>query len=64
MAMARSGGEEDALEMVTFTIIIDDIVFPDGRTSMACLGGGGTYISSPALLHLLPSVPIPVNHVP
>ncbi|KAG0577584.1 hypothetical protein KC19_5G166500 [Ceratodon purpureus] len=39
MAMANS--DDAALELVTFTIIIDDIVFPDGRTSMACLGGGG-----------------------
>ncbi|XP_024545143.1 uncharacterized protein C16C9.01c [Selaginella moellendorffii] len=29
------------LEMVTFTIIVDDIVYPDGRTAMALLGGGG-----------------------
>lgn len=28
-------------ECVTFGIIIDDIVFPDGRTSMGVLGGGG-----------------------
>lgn len=30
-----------AMELVTFTVIIDDIAFPDGRTSMGCLGGGG-----------------------
>jgi hypothetical protein len=27
--------------MVTFTIIVDDIVYPDGHSAMACLGGGG-----------------------
>ena len=25
------------------SVIIDDIVYPDGRTSMAVLGGGGTH---------------------
>lgn len=30
-----------AMEMVTFTIIVDDIVYPDGHSAMACLGGGG-----------------------
>ncbi|KAH8937314.1 hypothetical protein BDL97_16G022000 [Sphagnum fallax] len=29
------------MEMVTFTIIVDDIVYPDGHSAMACLGGGG-----------------------
>lgn len=30
-----------AMEMVTFSAIVDDIIFPDGRASVACLGGGG-----------------------
>ncbi|KAH9297705.1 hypothetical protein KI387_029387, partial [Taxus chinensis] len=29
------------MDLVTFTVIIDDIVYPDGHTCMACLGGGG-----------------------
>lgn len=29
------------MDFVTFTIIVDDIVFPDGRTAMGVLGGGG-----------------------
>jgi len=29
------------MDFVTFTLIIDDIVFPDGRTAMGVLGGGG-----------------------
>ena len=29
------------IDFVAFTIIIDDIVFPDGRTVMGVLGGGG-----------------------
>lgn len=29
------------IEFVTFALIIDDIVFPDGRTAMRILGGGG-----------------------
>jgi hypothetical protein len=29
------------LDVVCFTLIVDDIVFPDGTTAMACLGGGG-----------------------
>eukprot|EP00850_Spirogloea_muscicola_P007781 SM000040S14793 [mRNA] locus=s40:383663:386627:- [translate_table: standard] len=41
--VATQQGEADpaSLDYVTFTLIVDDIVFPDGRTSMACLGGGG-----------------------
>jgi sugar/nucleoside kinase (ribokinase family) len=30
-----------AVEFVTFSLIIDDIVFPDGQTAMGTLGGGG-----------------------
>jgi hypothetical protein len=29
------------MELVGFTLIIDDIVLPDGQTCMAQLGGGG-----------------------
>ncbi len=29
------------LACVCFTVILDDIVFPDGRTHMGALGGGG-----------------------
>ena len=29
------------LDCVCFTLIIDDIVLPDGQTCMAQLGGGG-----------------------
>jgi sugar/nucleoside kinase (ribokinase family) len=29
------------LDFVGFTLIVDDIVFPDGHTEMALLGGGG-----------------------
>ena len=29
------------VDFVTFGIIIDDIVFPNGKTSMGVLGGGG-----------------------
>ena len=32
----------DRIECVFFTLIIDDIVFPDGTTCMAQLGGGGS----------------------
>ncbi|KAG0561964.1 hypothetical protein KC19_9G107000 [Ceratodon purpureus] len=39
-----------SMEMVTFTAIIDDIVFPDGRTKLACLGGGGPQSAFGALL--------------
>jgi cytidine kinase len=30
-----------AMELITFSIILDDLVFPDGRTRMGVLGGGG-----------------------
>ncbi|KAG0595776.1 hypothetical protein M758_UG196300, partial [Ceratodon purpureus] len=33
-----------SMEMVTFTAIIDDIVFPDGRTKLACLGRGANLL--------------------
>lgn len=29
------------LDLVAFTLVIDDIVFPDGHTLMGVLGGGG-----------------------
>jgi sugar/nucleoside kinase (ribokinase family) len=29
------------MDLVTFSLIIDDIVFPDGHTAMTTLGGGG-----------------------
>jgi sugar/nucleoside kinase (ribokinase family) len=29
------------MNFITFSLIIDDIVFPDGRTAMGTLGGGG-----------------------
>ena len=29
------------MDFVTFSLIIDDIVFPDGQTAMGVLGGGG-----------------------
>eukprot|EP00798_Chlamydomonas_sp_ICE-L_P013212 gene13212-19047_t len=33
--------EQSSIKLVGFTVIVDDIVFPDGSTSMAQLGGGG-----------------------
>ena len=39
--MAATQNQSD-LDFVTFTVIIDDIVHPDGRTVMESLGGGGT----------------------
>eukprot|EP00850_Spirogloea_muscicola_P016813 SM000139S00130 [mRNA] locus=s139:332144:335094:+ [translate_table: standard] len=41
VATQQSEANPASLDYVTFTLIVDDIVFPDGRTSMACLGGGG-----------------------
>lgn len=34
------------LELVCFTLIVDDIVFPDGRTCMEVLGGGGKLLNA------------------
>ncbi len=31
------------IDFVTFSLIIDDIVFPDGQTAMGMLGGGGLF---------------------
>lgn len=41
--MERNAVPDSALtvELVTFSLILDDIVFPDGQTAMATLGGGG-----------------------
>lgn len=33
--------DSQAIDFVTFSLIIDDIVLPDGRTAMGMLGGGG-----------------------
>ena len=30
-----------APDLVVFTVIVDDLVFPDGTTKMAVMGGGG-----------------------
>lgn len=32
------------MDMVTFTVIVDDIVYTDGHTAMACIGGGGSLL--------------------
>jgi hypothetical protein len=29
------------IDFVAFSLILDDLVFPDGRTAMGVLGGGG-----------------------
>src|SRR5262245_876167 len=34
------------MRYASWTIIIDDIVFPDGRTTMGALGGGGLYAAA------------------
>lgn len=49
-AAAPTPAVPPALEMVTFSAIMDDIIFPDGRASRACLGGGGPQTAFGALL--------------
>ena len=34
------------MRYASWSIIIDDIVFPDGRTAMGVLGGGGMYAAA------------------
>lgn len=46
-----------ALDAVCFTFIVDDIVFPDGRTLMGVLGGGGDFPQVIGLLILSISNP-------
>lgn len=41
MGAEPSASTSNTLECVCFTLIVDDIVFPDGRTAMGVLGGGG-----------------------
>ncbi len=37
------------MDLVAFTLIVDDMVFPDGSTQMGQLGGGGeSSVSLPA----------------
>lgn len=43
------------MDFVTFTIIVDDIVYPDGRTIMASLGGGGPQTAFGARIWMLES---------
>lgn len=37
---------DQELELVCFTLIVDDIVFPDGRACMEVLGGGGKLLNA------------------
>ena len=46
MTRTRSGAESSPsgpppLDLVVFTVIVDDLVFADGATRMGVLGGGG-----------------------
>ena len=43
LRLPRAGGSA-GLDAVSFTLIIDDIIYPDGRTLMGVLGGGGAHI--------------------
>jgi hypothetical protein len=54
-AAAPPGGALTALDAVCFTLIVDDIVFPDGATAMGVLGGGGPLTCFGLRLH--PSAP-------
>jgi hypothetical protein len=42
-AMAEQVAVSAALELVAFTLIVDDIVLPSGETVMEALGGGGEH---------------------
>lgn len=52
-----------ALDCVCFTLIIDDIVLPDGRTCMQQLGGGGESWASLAVVAAHPACYSP-SHSP
>jgi hypothetical protein len=41
------------MDLVGFTLIVDDIVYPDGTTRMGVLGGGGTSAMSLANPHVM-----------
>jgi hypothetical protein len=36
-----AAAQEQPFDLVSFTVIVDDIVYPDGSTRMQQLGGGG-----------------------
>jgi hypothetical protein len=48
---AVSDSTTPALDACVFTIIVDDIVHPDGRTTMAAMGGGGPQTAWGLRLH-------------
>jgi hypothetical protein len=52
---AAAAVDTPALDAVCFTLIVDDIVFPDGATAMGVLGGGGPQTCFGLRLH--PSAP-------
>ena len=52
---AASCAAAAALDVAAFTLIVDDIVNPDGTTAMEALGGGGPQTCFGLLLH--PSAP-------
>jgi sugar/nucleoside kinase (ribokinase family) len=41
-----SDNQHEAMRYASWGIIVDDIVFPDGRTAMGVLGGGGLYTAA------------------
>lgn len=47
-AHAGNAGPDTELSCVCFTVIIDDIIFPNGATLMGVLGGGGEANSAAA----------------
>jgi hypothetical protein len=47
---AAMAGDAKKLELVAFTLIVDDIVRPTGKTYMGQLGGGGELGGAVALL--------------
>ncbi len=51
------------LDAVAFTLIVDDIVYPDGSTLMGVLGGGGTILQCDSKSHAtMSSNPAPTRH--
>jgi hypothetical protein len=54
-AAAAAAADTPALDAVCYTLIVDDIVFPDGATAMGVLGGGGPQTCFGLRLH--PSSP-------
>jgi hypothetical protein len=69
-AAAAEDESVEPMDAVVFTVIVDDLVFPDGVTKMGVMGGEAAhsptifYYLSPPVLKILYPKPITLNPRP